>query len=737
MPKVSAMQNNFNSGQLSKRLFGRTDINQYRNGAEEITNFLLSPQGGLRRRSGLVFAGGVQDDTKTVAIIPFEFSTIDQYMLVLNNGKIEFFRDQGRVLETAVNISGATQADPVVITATAHNFSDGDRVFIQSVGGMTDLNNRLFKVANKTTNTFEITDNDGVNIDGTGFAAYTSGGTVSHVYSISHPWTDAELPDLQWAQNADTMYVVHKDEEPRKIVRTGHTSWTLSQPDFEFGPFKPVNTDSSHTMNPSATTGNITITSSTAFFTSDMVGGLIKVGGTTGSPARQGYAKITGFTSTTVVDATVQHTLSLSTATDDWAIGAWSDDAGFPRAVVWFEQRLFFAGSSDEPQTIWGSVTEEFENFESGADDDDALVFTIASNKVNVIQWLAARDEILLGTSGGPFAMSSGSDATPLTPSGVTVKKKTNYGSHAIKPVEIGSFIYFVQRDKQTLRELQFDLVDGFNAINMSILSPEVTDDNILAMDYQQSPDNILWSITGDGKAPTFTREIPNEVLGWSVQETDGTFEDVGIIPQSTYDEVWFVVKRTINGVTRRYIEYLSAPEFSTQADAFFVDSGLTYDGAATTTIKNLQHLEGEEVSILADGAVHPNKTVANGQITLDRTAEKVHVGLSYTSTLKTLNLEAGSAIGTSQGMTKRINKVLIRVWDSLGMKAGSPTTQDIVVFRSGSDPMDSAPPLFTGDKEIQYPGGYDKDAQVVVTQDQPLPLNITALMIQMTEFDR
>jgi hypothetical protein len=205
----------------------------------------------------------------------------------------------------------------------------------------------------------------------------------------------------------------------------------------------------------------------------------------------------------------------------------------------------------------------------------------------------------------------------------------------------------------------------------------------------------------------------------------------VATIPGSDRTEVWVIVKRTINGTVTRYVEQFQAmlPDSGALADAFYLDCGYTYDAAATTTISGLSHLEGETVAILADGAVHPDRTVASGAITLAWSASTVHVGLSYAARLQTMRLEAGASAGTAQGKRKKIHRLTVRLHRSLGMKVGGDfTTMDEVAFRYGSDPMDAAPPLFTGDVDVALPGTWDRDGYVCLENDQPLPFTVVAI---------
>jgi hypothetical protein len=254
MARVAVQLTNFTGGELSPRLDGRNDLTKYSSGCKTLENMIVYPHGSAARRPGTQFVTEVKDSTKKTRLIPFEFSTTQTYMLEFGDQYIRFYKDNGQILESNVTISGATQADPVVITATAHGFDDGDEILISGVSGMTELNGKKYLVANKTTNDFELTDIDGNDIDGTGFTAYTSGGVANRVYEISTPYLEAELFEIKYAQSADVMYICHPNHAVRKLSRTGHTAWTLTEVNFTNGPYLDHNittttlTISAHTV---------------------------------------------------------------------------------------------------------------------------------------------------------------------------------------------------------------------------------------------------------------------------------------------------------------------------------------------------------------------------------------------------------------------------------------------------------------------------------------------------------
>ena len=562
----------------------------------------------------------------------------------------------------------------------------------------------------------------------------TSGGSA---YEISTPYTTAQLFDLKFAQSADVMYICHESHSVRKLSRTGHTSWTLTEVEFTNGPYLDSNS-TSVTMTPSATSGSsITITASAPTFVSGDVNRLIKFS--------NGYAKITAFGSDTSVTASVEKDFDNTNAVSDWSLGAFSSVTGHPRCVSFFEQRLVFSGTSQQPQTMFFSKSGDYENMASGTNDDDAMVYTIASNKVNAIRFLSAQRSLIAGTVGGEFVVSASGTTQPITPTNIQIQRQTSYGAANIDAVQIANVTMFLQRAKRKIRELTYSFdFDSYVAPDMTILAENVTESGVTELSYQQEPDSILWGVRTDGKLIGLTYQRPEEVVGWHIHELGGSFgsdsfghvESIATIPgDADEDDLYLVVKRTVNGSTRRYVEYLTDYDFGDSiSDAFFIDSGLLYSGSAVTTISGLDHLEGQSVSILADGATHPDKTVSGGSITLERSATKVQVGLSYTSLLQTMRVEAGAAEGVAQGQTKRIHEVTVRLLESVGVEIGSKiTNMERIPFRSSADDMDTALQPFTGDKQVEFRGDFETDGHIFVRQTQPLPLNIIGIYPRVT----
>jgi hypothetical protein len=332
----------------------------------------------------------------------------------------------------------------------------------------------------------------------------TSGGSA---YEIASPYTTAQLFDLKFAQSADVMYVCNENHPVKKLSRTGHTSWTLADVDFTDGPYLDSNT-SSTTMTPSGTSGSITITASSNVFVSTDVNRFINFSG--------GYAKITAFGTSLSVTATVEEDFDNTNAVTDWKLGAFSTTTGFPRCVSFFEQRLVFAGTSNQPQTMFFSKSGDYENMTSGTNDDDAMIYTIASNQVNAIQALKATRTLIVMTTGGEYAVSSGAAQDAITPTNINIRKQSNYGSSGVDALSIGNATIFLQRARRKIRELAYNFdTDGYTAPDLTILADHISESGLTDMSYQQEPYSVVWAVRTDGQMAGLTYNRLENVVAW------------------------------------------------------------------------------------------------------------------------------------------------------------------------------------------------------------------------------
>lgn len=837
MSKVSPLQGNFNTGEVSPLLMGRVDQDRYKSALSTCLNYIPTIQGGLVRRSGTQFIAEIQNSSQYSRLIRFEFSVTQAYMLEFSDHSIRFYMDYGLITFPSLTITNITRANPAVVTTSApHGLLSGTQIQIANVNGMTQVNNRQFTVTNLSSTTFSLSTIMTGNVNSSGYVVYASGGTVSEIYSIISPYDQLDLFELKFTQSADVLYITHPAYAPQKLSRTGNTSWTIVPINFLDGPYLNINTTAT-TLTPGAATGaSVTLTASSIIGINDDAG---FVAGDVGRLIRMldgtvwGYAVINSVSSSTVVVVKVINTLTTTSAKSIWRLGVWSTNTGFPTCVIFFQDRLFFAGAPAYPERLDGSKSGDYENFAPSnlagtVAANDAVSFTLNSDDVQAIQWMTSDQQgLVVGTLTGEWLVT-GASGIALSATSINAVQSSTFGSSSIQPLRVDKATLFAQRSNRKLMEsVYYWQSAGYNSQDVTQLSEHIMFSGMVEMAYQRAPQSIVWCIRNDGVLCSMTYERTIEALsvGWArhivggVSDAAGSpalIESVEVIPSpdGTKDDVWLIVQRHINGIQRRFIEYIT-PLFNQeflQRDAFFVDAGLSYDnpiritvvtkanpavvttasphgfsngdtvlilgavgmsdlntntftvaGVTSTTfqlsgldstaftayissgyvrkmisnIYNLNHLEGETVSVLADGAVQVDTVVTNGAIALTVPAATVQIGYSYPSDGQQLRLEAGAKDGTALGKKRRTHHVGFLVYRSLGLEIGLNFDElTTLTFRTSTDPMSRAPALFSGIISETLDADYDYENQVCWRQAQPLPSIILALMPQLVTQD-
>lgn len=512
--------------------------------------------------------------------------------------------------------------------------------------------------------------------------------------------------------------------------------------------------------------------------------------------AQQVWGTITAYTSAKAVTVSLGRMMPSSNKTGEtylnnattltWRLGAWYA-GNWPAVVCFHEERLTFAASLFQPQTLWFSKSGDFDNMapsepDSKVLDSSAITITLASGQVDSIQWMISSGVLLIGTLGGEWQTKASTINEPLTPTNIAVTRQTSYGSAKnIKPWKIGTSVFFVQGNGNIVRELVYDYqFDSYVGRDLTIASEHIAREwsGIVQTAYQKSPNSIFWAATSVGALLGLTFEKDQEVVAWHrhiiggflsngfVSTGDAEFnekpvvESVAVVPSADgfSETVYLIVKRYIPGLVDfyRYVEYIEkeydpvkvkndlriasgdpfydVPLQAIKAEAYYVDCGLTYRGAAVNTVTGLGHLVGEYVEVVANGSYRGRYLVSVASVTFTGpSATIVHVGLFNRAWLKNLPIESGSASGTAQGKIKRVHKVILRLLNTIGLSVGRSSDElKLKSFRPITARMSESPDLFTGDKPIDINQDYGFDSVFVVQQDQPYPVTILAMMPQM-----
>jgi hypothetical protein len=455
-----------------------------------------------------------------------------------------------------------------------------------------------------------------------------------------------------------------------------------------------------------------------------------------------GWMTITAYTSGTQVTALVEKDLAGTNASDQWRLGAWSATTGYPKTAVIHEQRLLFANTTNQPYTFWGSEIGNYTNFQPDnvlykgvVDNDTSYSFTLSGESSQAILWLRSKGALILGTSSSIHSAKGSSGS--ITVSNITVRKESDVRCADIDPAETKDEVIFIDKRGRRVYSVfyQFE-IDGYAVQEIALLADHLGGQYpIQELDYQDSSKTI-WARRSNGTLISCIYLRSQDVNGWSRHTIAGnnvSVEAICVVPGSTEDELWLEVARKINNVDKKYIELLLPRfEFLTKENSRFLDCSSAYTGALADVISGLDHLEGETIEVLANGAVHPNVTVSGGQVTLNYEVTNATFGYGFVSEIETLPIDAGSQIGSSIASISRITEVAFKFKESLGGEFGyDEVSTDIIPFRTSDDVMNSSPELFTGLKILKFNTGFNRDYKVYLKQEQPLPMTVLNIIFK------
>lgn len=753
----------FNSGELSPLISGRVDIDAYRKGSRSMMNFIPTVQGPAKRRAGTQYLG--HSGNKTL-LIPFVRSSTEAYVCELSSGSMRFWYNGGLIglpIGTLYSqadlfyddgtpaIQAVQSADvmylvhpnhppqklqhfsPTNWTLTAPQFMDGPWLPENSdTGNYMQISNYLGSGVTVTADS----DTFSPNCVGQLLRIYQSDLSQVKAWYPGQRTTGGAIAPGIYERSGPNNYLCLDASSPSGVVtwvETGSdTLITTSGAQWD-GPRDKVPDPNSP--------GN--------YYARGVQWGYADSGYGVGIITQYLDAQHVVINVLRNFPKSLMTTGGMFVKSNRWQLGAWSKDNGYPSCVCFFRERLTFGGGI----WVWMSVAGDFENFADQTfgvvAQDNAVTQLILSDEINTVKWLSPSDILLVGTEGSEHVIEQNTLNEPFGPLNVATNKQSNYGGRAIPPIRVGGSSFFVTRTGRQLREFVYEVQpDNYESHDATVLSEQVTQTGLVDMDWALNPDSVIWCARSDGKLVGFTINKEQQCQAWHPHQLggDGKIISIAVVPSpdGLSDSVHFTVQRVINGSTVYYIERLK-PTFldgDDQEDAFYVDCGSTYDGAATTTISGLSYLEGETVSVFADGQPVADKTVSGGSITLDVAASVVQVGLPYPSWILPMKIEAGATDGTSQGDIKRINKVVFRFLNSLGGKYGAdPTNPDLYAddlsYSDIPTAISDGTTFFTGDTpQLAWPDGYSQAGHLGLYTDQPLPMTLCAIICKEVTYE-
>lgn len=531
------------------------------------------------------------------------------------------------------------------------------------------------------------------------------------------PWTLAQSKNMNWVQSADTLLVTHPDVPPKKLTRDKAGTWSITDWTFfekdnvRYQPYHKF-ADDAVTLQASATTGTVTLTASADVFVVEHIGKRFRI--------VDKEVEIVSYLNATQATAAVKSTLTTTVATQDWEEQAFSDVRGWPTCVCFHQDRLVVGGSRDLPNRLWMSKSADLFNFDLGTGlDDEAIEFAILSDQVNAIRAVFSGRHLQVFTSGAEWMVSG----EPLTPSSIQLKRQTRIGSpldRTVAPCDVDGATLFVSRAGDELREFLFtDLEQAYQAGDLAMLARHMVN-TPLDQDYDKTRRH-LHIVMSDGGIASLTLFRREKVTAWSRQETNGEFLSVALVDS----EVYVMVKR--NGAY--YIEVFD--------DTYNVDAGLKgTEVTPKTTWSGLEHLEGQTVKIVADGAPLGEAVVSAGTVTLSVAASSVEIGLSYAHVIEPLPPTVASAKSGTQGGYVRPITFTFRVRDTVALRldVGSGL-QDIPFKRFGQGVLDQPTMPFTGDKTVRAFGWREGGVAPLwrIEQDAPLPFTLLSVASEIS----
>lgn len=674
MPTAN-FQPSFAAGVLGPGLHGRIDIAKYDVGLRLGHNVFIHAHGGVSNRAGTEFVGEVMDHTKLHRLIPFRRDA-DQNVVMLM-GELQM-----KVVE--------------------------DGAFVQS--------------------------------GGSDYVAVT-------------PYTAAQVQTLNYVQSVDVMFMAEKGVFPQRMERLAPDNFTFANIAID-----PNLTAPGAPSVASANAGTETYRYKVAPVTDEVEGFPSAFGEiTTAEPLRNAGAKNTVTWSSTGADeyyiykerngiyGYIGFTDGLSfdddnidadlTTTPVEAAGLFSTADDYPSVTTLFQQRLMLGGSTNEPETLFGSRIGDFANFTRSRilRAADRIRIDLTGQSLNTIKGLIQIRELLLFTASGEFSVT-GPDGT-LTADNPIQTQYGYSGSTALQPLVVEDTALFVDRTGRNVRDLRYAFEqDGYSGNDLTIFASHFFEGKrFVAWDFAKNPYSIVWAATDDGALYSLTYKREHQVWAWTEHDVGGAVESLAVVPEGNTDALYLVVNRTINGATKRYVERMAERQIATLDDAFFVDSGVRYTGAATTTITGLAHLEGEAVVALADGDVVQGLTVSGGQITLPKAAANVVVGLPYTSQIETLPPAVDvRGIGNARGRPHRVSNVRVQLEKTRGIRIGGAGRKTTEIQQTGPD-LAEAISTFTGMVTLNIPPDWNTDGTVYIEQTYPLPMTILGISPELS----
>lgn len=735
------LQSAFTAGEISAEVANRVDLDKYQYALLKAENCLIRPYGPVYKRPGMKYCSETKNSDKQSILVPFASGNNFDYLLEVGDLYIRVHKYGIPIIELESPFAGSdltelrfTQsADVMIITSGKYPVKRLAR-YSETLWVLDDFTidehyyDATLNLAEGTITPSAKTGNITLTATEDVFTAGMVGGSMQ---------IKQKVPSVTVKTDNGTSSSVFVGDQ-WKVVTGG--TWTGT---FKIEKSLDGSTWEEYRSYSGTNNFNPTETGTVAEYMylrvkCSITSGTCTVNLTALPYTHVGNVKITGFTNSKKVSATVTKDLGGTTATDDFAMGAWNDYYGYPKTSCFFQDRLCFGGSLKQPYVLWLSRTGDYGNFgiekASGTvTDDSAIAAHLVSRKQFSIKHLVASSDLLILTEGNEWIVS-GSEV--VTPSNCTARQQDTRGCGDCEPLTIGGRIVFVQGRGSTVRDMGYSFeTDSYGGDDLTILAKQIIDGvQIVDSAYKQEPDSVIYFVRSDGKVACLSYVVEQKVYAWSVLETSGEVEAVSVAQEGDEDVVYCVVKRNINGTEKRFVEcYNNNPKSNDPDDYIMLDSCVVVTNESRSTTFSVPHLAGMVVEAVGDGRAIKNIVVGeDGAVTLPASVNHAVIGLPYTMKIELPNVEIRTGDGTMQGRFKQVSGGTLRLNNSLGGEAGL-TFDEMDKLQFDELATASEVVLFNGDKNYTLPPGFNIEGRVCFRSDEPYPFNVLMVTRQVT----
>lgn len=747
MPDIHRHQPSFARGEISPQLAGRVDLQLFHAALAACRDFLPTPKGIVVRRGGTKFLGEAKNTDKNTRLIPFIFDENEGYALEVTENAIRFWQAGGQVVDGGSPVELATSYASSEIWSIDYAQSADVMTLVHGSHAPAELARTSHTAWSLTDVTFEAgpfqkydTNDITVNVSGSDDMAVgdvvtiTSSADVFAASDVGHEifLELANLDDVpKWEGNqhsdpnsTDPAASLYKSTVGQRVRANGNVYQAKNAKLIGVNP--PDHSEGEQAAGDDRTTW------------------IYKHDG-------EGRARITAFTNAQTVTATVSKTIPKEIVTgggtDTFRMPDWTSLRGYPQKVGFHDDRRLFARTATKPMSLWASVLDDYANMQDGTDADLAIskTMTPGRGRVSAVQWMVSEEVLMLGLAAEEKIGRAKVLGDFIQPGDFTTKTINSKGSAGVKPVALDGAL-FLSRDRKRLLEMAFngDLA-RMDVEDLSEVASHLLEDGITEIAFQDTPYPVLWCVRDDGKLLSFSWRKAQDVRAWALHDLSGALvKSITVVPNSdgVSEDLFLLVERTVNGTTKRYLEVMQKP-FTIKVgepatDAWYLDSALELTGRASSSLSGLDHLEGETVQVFVDGEVREPKTVTAGSIQLDRpVTTRALVGLHTPARIVTLNPEFALADGATADKKRRTRAITVRargIGGKAGIEGGRYPAQNLKPSYGAA--ADTASVCFDASVKVSPGQGFANDQRIEIIQDQPLPLEVLALVANMEVAD-